>query len=148
MTAFIPVDPALAEGKAARLLAAVQAKLGITPNMTRQMACAPAVLDGYLAFAGALADGPLDVRLREQIALVTAEANACEYCLSAHAALGKSAGLSSLEIAAARTGGATDAKARAALRFAQLLARIAAARAMPTSRRCEPPASTTAKSAK
>jgi uncharacterized peroxidase-related enzyme len=121
MNRFVPVDPANAEGKAAILLAAVQSKLGMTPNMARHMARSPAVLDAYLAFAGALAGGALGPRLREQIALATAEANGCEYCLSAHSLLGKHAGLAAGDIAAARAGYAADAKAHAALVFAQAL---------------------------
>ena len=121
MIHFTPVDPARAEGKAKALLDAVKHKLGIVPNMTRHMARSPAVLDAYLAFAGALAGGSLGAKLREQIALVTAEENGCEYCLSAHAALGKGAGLSAADIADARSAEAADAKARHALRFARTL---------------------------
>ena len=121
MIHFTPVDPARAEGKAKALLDAVKHKLGIVPNMTRHMARSPAVLDAYLAFAGALAGGSLGAKLREQIALVTAEENGCEYCLSAHAALGKGAGLSAADIADARSAEAADAKAHHALRFARTL---------------------------
>ncbi len=121
MIPFLPVDPALATGKAATLLAAVKGKLGIVPNMTRHMARAPAVLDAYLGFAGALAAGALTPALREQIALVTAQSNGCAYCLSAHTAMAKGAGLSPADAAAARDGEAADPKARAALRFAQVL---------------------------
>ncbi|MFO1315811.1 MAG: carboxymuconolactone decarboxylase family protein [Burkholderiales bacterium] len=119
MTRFIPVDPAHATGRARTLLDGVQRKLGVVPNMTRHMARAPAVLDAYLAFAGALAAGALAAPLREQIALVTAEDNACEYCLSAHAFLGRGAGLDPAAIAAARDGDAAEPHARAALRFAR-----------------------------
>ena len=121
MNQFTPVDPAHAEGKAKALLDAVKRKLGIVPNMTRHMARSPAVLDAYLAFAGALAGGSLGAKLREQIALVTAEENGCEYCLSAHAAIGKAAGLTATDVADARRADATDARARAALRFARTL---------------------------
>jgi uncharacterized peroxidase-related enzyme len=119
MNTFLPVDPSQATGKAKSLLDAVQAKMGMTPNMTRHMARSPAVLDAYLAFAGAIAGGSLDAKLREQIALATAEANGCEYCLSAHSLIGKGAGLSATDIAAARSAQAADARAHAALRFAQ-----------------------------
>lgn len=121
MTAFVPVDPARAEGEAFALLAAVKSKLGVVPNMTRHMARSPAVLGAYLGFAGALAGGALDARLREQIALATAEANGCEYCLSAHSLMGKGAGLAPADIAAARDADATDPRARSALRFARAL---------------------------
>jgi uncharacterized peroxidase-related enzyme len=116
---FVPVDPALATGKAGELLAAVRAKLGVVPNMTRHMARSPAVLEAYLGFAGALQGGTLGGRLAEQIALATAEANGCEYCLSAHTMLGRNAGLDAAAIAAAREGEATDPQARVALDFAR-----------------------------
>lgn len=35
MSAFVPVDPATATGKAAELLAEFQKTLGLTPNMTK-----------------------------------------------------------------------------------------------------------------
>jgi uncharacterized peroxidase-related enzyme len=121
MNPFTPVDPAHAEGRAKALLDAVKHRLGIVPNMTRHMARSPAVLEAYLAFAGALAGGTLAPGLREQIALVTAEENGCEYCLSAHSAIGKGAGLTAADIADARGADAADPKAREALRFARTL---------------------------
>jgi uncharacterized peroxidase-related enzyme len=121
MSQFIAIESARAEGKAKALLDAVQKKLGVTPNMTRVMASSPAVLEGYLSFNGALAGGELGAKLREQIALVTAESNACEYCLSAHSFIGKGAGLTAAEIDAARHAGAVDAKAKVALEFARTL---------------------------
>jgi uncharacterized peroxidase-related enzyme len=121
MSHFQPIDPARAEGKAKTLLDAVQHKLGMTPNMTRTMAHSPAVLEGYLSLAGALASGKLAAKLREQIALTTAEANGCEYCLSAHSLIGKSVGLAPSDIEAARDADATDARAMEALRFARVV---------------------------
>ena len=117
------IDPAAAAGKAKELLDAVQAKLKLTPNMTRAMANSPAVLEGYLAFSGALAGGSLGVRLREQIALAVAELDGCEYCLSAHTAIGRMAGLTEAEIAASREGTSGDARTAAALRFVREVVR-------------------------
>lgn len=117
MNTFLPVEPAAAAGKAADLLAAVKAKLGIAPNMTRHMARSPAVLEAYLAMDAALAGGSLGAPLREQIALATAQSNGCDYCLSAHALIGKGAGLDAADIARAREGDAGDARARAVLAF-------------------------------
>jgi uncharacterized peroxidase-related enzyme len=91
------------------------------PNMTRIMVNSPAVLEGYLNFSGALAGGALSPKLREQIALIVAEANTCGYCLSAHTAIGKLVGLSPVEVESACEGVTTDAKAGAALRFAKAL---------------------------
>ncbi|MBS1842043.1 MAG: carboxymuconolactone decarboxylase family protein [Acidobacteria bacterium] len=110
-----------ATGKAKELLDAVQAKLKITPNMTRVMANSPAVLQAYLAFNGALAAGVLNPKLREQIAIAVAEQNSCQYCLSAHTAIGKMAGLSDSESNAARSGRSESARNEAALHFAHEL---------------------------
>jgi hypothetical protein len=49
MSRIPALDPAGTTGTTADLLAAVQATLGLTTNMTRVMANAPVVLDGYLA---------------------------------------------------------------------------------------------------
>jgi alkylhydroperoxidase family enzyme len=80
MSRLPTIDPAQTTGKVKDLFSAVQAKLGLIPNMTRVMANSPAVLEGYLNFSGALGN-TLNAKLREQIALVVAEANSCEYCL-------------------------------------------------------------------
>ena len=108
-----------ATGKSKQLLEAVQAKLSITPNMTRVMANSPAVLQAYLSFSGALAGGALNAKLREQIALEVGEQNACQYCVSAHTAIGKMTGLTDAEIGAAREANASSAKSAAALAFAR-----------------------------
>ena len=97
---------------------AIEKQLGVVPNMMRTMAQSPRVLDGYLALSGALSRGLLPAALQEQIALAVAEANACNYCLSAHTALGRRAGLSDDQLAASREGRAADTKANAALQFA------------------------------
>src|SRR5215472_8290360 len=93
----------------------------ITPNMTKVMANSPAVLQGYLSFSGALAGGTLDAKLREEIALAVAEQNSCQYCLSAHTAIGKMTGLTDAEIEAARGANATSPKHAAALLLARQL---------------------------
>lgn len=118
MSRLLTVDPAAATGKSKELLTAVQAKLGLTPNMTRVMANSPAVLESYLAFSGALAGGLLHAKLREQLALITAQANHCDYCLSAHTAIGKMVGLNSEQILEARKGESSSPKTTAALTFA------------------------------
>src|SRR5215470_9472432 len=87
-----------ATGRAKELLGAVKSKLGLVPNMTRAMANAPAVLDGYLQLSGALARGTLPAKVREQIALAIAQANECDYCVAAHSAIGKSIGLTADQI--------------------------------------------------
>lgn len=119
MTRLPALDPAGATGKSKTLLDAVQKKLGRVPNLMRTLAQAPAALDAYLAFSGALATGALDPKVREQIALTVAEANLCNYCLAAHTAIGGMVGLSADEVAAARQASASSGKTNAILKLAR-----------------------------
>jgi uncharacterized peroxidase-related enzyme len=119
MTRIQPVSYERSTGKAKELLDAVKARLGMTPNMMKTMAQSPAVLEAYLNFSSALGGGKLNARLREQIALISAEVNGCGYCASAHTAIGKMVGLDEDAILAARKGTAADAKTDAALKFAR-----------------------------
>lgn len=121
MSRLPAIQTETAPANAKELLEAVQAKLKITPNMARVMANSPAVLQGYLSFAGALEHGALHAKVREQLALVVSEENACQYCVSAHTAIGKMVGLTAAETEAARNARAESAKIEAALRFAQLV---------------------------
>ena len=115
------VNPENSTGKARDLLDAVQKKLGLVPNMTRVMANSPAVLEAYIVFSGALDGGSLNAKIRECIALGTAEANHCDYCLSAHSTIGKLVGLNESEILESRRAQAADVKPAAALRFSRVL---------------------------
>ena len=100
-----------------QLLEGVQAKLGMTPNMMSTMAHSAATLDGYLKLSDALSRGELNGQTREQIALAVGQANSCQYCLSAHTAIGKMVGLSSDQIQEARRANSKDQKTEAILKL-------------------------------
>lgn len=119
MSRLQAVDHSTATGKAKELLDAVKGKIGIVPNMTRVMASSPAVLESYLGFSGALAGGLLDAKTREQLALLVGQENHCNYCLSAHSAIGKMVGLNHDQIVASREGDGSSPKTTAALTFAK-----------------------------
>ncbi len=112
------VETAAAPAKAKALLEGVQKKIGMTPNLMRTMANSPAVLEAYLGFSDSLGRSQLSARVREQIALTVGELNRCRYCLAAHSALARMAGLSDEEIADSRRGTSTHRKTEAILRFA------------------------------
>jgi len=116
-----PMNTETAQGEAATILADVKQKMGMVPNIVATMANSPAVAKAYLAFSGALGEGLLPGSLRERIALTVGQANSCDYCVSAHAALGKMAGLTAEEITQARLGTAPSEKEAAALEFARQL---------------------------
>lgn len=119
MSRLHQIAPEVATGKAKELLDAVKGKLGLVPNMTRAMANAPAVLDGYLSLSGALGKGSLPAKTREQIALAVGQANGCDYCLAAHSAIGKMVGLTADQILDSRRGTSVDSKNDAIIRFAR-----------------------------
>ncbi len=114
----IDASPAAAQP----LLEAVKRQLGSVPNLFRIVGNSPAALEGYLGLSASLGKGRLDARTRERIAIVVAERNACEYCLSAHTYLGKNvAKLDDAELEANRDGRSSDAKAAAAVTLAARL---------------------------
>lgn len=104
------------------LFDAIQSQLGVVPNFLKIFANSPVALKSFLGLYGVANEGSLEPLTRERIALALAQQNSCEYCLSAHTALGKKAGLSNDEITANRAGSSQDAKAAIAVKLARSLA--------------------------
>jgi uncharacterized peroxidase-related enzyme len=121
MSRLHPINQENANPKALEIVTAVKKALGIVPNMVATMAQSPAVANAYVGFSHALAQGSLSAKSRERLALVVAEANACDYCLAAHTFLGGKAGLSEQEILDNRRGASDEPKVAAALTFARKL---------------------------
>jgi uncharacterized peroxidase-related enzyme len=117
MARINPIDHGSATGQAKDLLDGVKAQLGVVPNIFATFVQSPKVLEGFLALNGALSQGLLSPQLREQIALTVAGANNCDYCASAHTALGKGAGVASDELARNLRGQSNDWATQAVLTF-------------------------------
>jgi uncharacterized peroxidase-related enzyme len=115
------VDPKNATGEARALLDAVREQLGAVPNFIRALANSPAALSAFLGLYGPLRNAAIDKATQERIALVVAEDNGCQYCVSAHTAIGRGVGLSNEEMLLNRQGGSRDSKAAAAVTFAKAL---------------------------
>lgn len=105
----------------ASLFKAIQEKLGVVPNFLKIFANSPAALRAFLGLYLIAEEGDLEHKTRERIALSIAEQNACEYCVSAHTAIGRKAGLSNAEIESNRLGASQEAKAAAAVKLARSL---------------------------
>jgi uncharacterized peroxidase-related enzyme len=118
MSRISQIERQSATGKSRELLESIHGAFGATPNMFRTVAHSPAALASMWASFGALGGGVLGARLGEQIAVAVADRNRCEYCLAAHTALGRKAGASAEEMAAAQVGQSADPRTAAALRFA------------------------------
>src|SRR5260370_17175353 len=115
------VDPAQATGMSKELLTALQNKIKSVPNLAKALANSPAALKAWMEFDSALDKGSLNAKLRQEIALAVGQKNGCEYCVSAHTAIGKFAGLTDQQILNSRPGQGTSPKDTAALTFAREL---------------------------
>ena len=117
------VDPTNAPLRTQDLLAQVRKQMGGVPNLVATLARSPAALAGYLGFAGGLVSGGLSAAHREQISIAVGGANACNYCVSAHTALGKRLGLSPHELRLNLMGQSGDCNTAALLGFVRELVR-------------------------
>lgn len=108
----------LVPGASQDILKQIHAAFGATPNMFKTVANSPSALKSMWGAFSALAGGTIGARLGEQIAVAIANRNRCEYCLAAHTALGKKAGVNADEMASAQVGRAADPKTATALAFA------------------------------
>ena len=115
-----PVQITEAGAKSRQLLERVQKSMGMIPNLLKTMAHSAAALDGYLSLSQALSHA-LTPSLRERIALAVAGVNGCNYCASAHTALGRKTGIGADELAENLYGESSDSRTRAVLRFTRLL---------------------------
>jgi len=101
----------------------IHSAFNVVPNMFKAIGNSPAALESMWTSFGALGKGSLEPKLGEQIAVLVADINRCEYCLAAHTALGQAAGASAAEMAAAQAGNSDDAKTQAALDFSAKIVR-------------------------
>lgn len=121
MTRVKPVSKEEAKPRVKEIYQNLEKKLGRIPNIFLNMGNSESVLKGYLALGDAAEHSTLDAKLREQIALIVSQKNDCNYCLSAHTAIAKAAGLNEESILQARQGFAQDPKAQAIINFAKIM---------------------------
>ncbi|WP_091227915.1 carboxymuconolactone decarboxylase family protein [Microbacterium sp. 3J1] len=112
------IDRDATTGTVKEQLDQITSTFGVVPAMFRAVANSPAALTSMWGSFGAFGSGTLGAALGEQIAVAVANRNSCEYCLAAHTALGKKAGLSRDTLAAAQDGESDDPKTAALLEFA------------------------------
>lgn len=112
------IDSSIATGERRLVLEQIHQAFGATPAMFRAVANSPAALKSMFGAFGALGKGVLPAKLGEQLAVAIANRNECEYCLAAHTALGRKAGVTAQEISDAQNGRSSEARTAAALSFA------------------------------
>lgn len=112
------VDRESASGAVRDQLDQIHGAFGTVPSMFSAVANSPAALASMWGSFGALGGGALGPEVAEQIAVAVANRNSCEYCLAAHTALGRNAGVTSEALADAQAGISEDPRIEAMLRFA------------------------------
>ena len=112
------VAPESTTGATRERLDEIRSTFGTVPAMFRAVAHSPAALTSMWGAFGALSGGTLGAELGEQIAVAVADRNGCSYCLAAHTALGRKAGLDRETLAEAQEGRSSDPRTAALLRFA------------------------------
>ena len=121
MSRITTITNEIANAEQKALLEAINNQLGMVPNFLRIFANSPDALKSFLGLHHIADNGSLDAATRERIALAVAQKNECEYCLSAHTAIGRKAGLNTEEMNSNRAGNSHDAKAAVAVRFSRSL---------------------------
>ena len=97
----VPTKEEVSENNKA-IFANLEKGLGFVPNLYATYAYNDTALGDYLALQNR--KSTLTVKEREIINLVVSQVNECQYCLSAHTALGKMNGFSDDQILEIRTG--------------------------------------------
>ncbi len=110
------IDPANAQGRAKEIFEGPLK--GKFLNIFKAMANSPAALDVYLGMSGPLHKGLINDKELEMVQLAIAEATSCDYCVAAHTAIGKGAGLTDQQCLEARKGRSSDRKLDAVAKFA------------------------------
>ncbi len=101
--------------------AKAQTAFGMVPNFVKVLASSPVAVNAFVDYWSAMYQGQLDASIRVRIALALSQANACQYCVSAHSAIAQGAGMTEKEIELARAGAALAAKEDTAVKFARAI---------------------------
>jgi len=86
------------------ILAKVEEKLGFVPNVIKEMATSPVVVDVYLKGVEALSGGAFSPQEMQVINLAAATAEECNYCKAGHTAMAKMAGVEASELELIKAG--------------------------------------------
>ena len=115
------IETISADQNIASLYGAVEKKLGSVPNIFKALGNSSVGLRSYLSLSEIISSGKLKPSTREKIALLVAQLNACEYCLSAHTAIGGMLKISPEDLLAGRQGNSSDPKEQAILNLSKAI---------------------------
>ncbi len=104
------------EGSANQLSGAAEKMGGLLPNLYRQMALSPVVLETYFTMANLLAKTDFTPAEQQLILLTASARNGCTYCVAAHTSGGRMAKLDKEAIESVRSSSAIADERLSALR--------------------------------
>jgi AhpD family alkylhydroperoxidase len=96
------ITDAQAQGPVKEMFEKIRAALGVVPDAYRAFAVSPALLADMLDnHARLMAEGAVDVKTKELIALASSSVLGCKYCVLVHARIARKLGVSDVQIAEA-----------------------------------------------
>lgn len=116
MTTYAPHSIESAPDASKPILKAAKAKLGFLPNLMATMAESPVMVESYLTLMGLFDKTDLSETERQIILMTNNRLNGCTYCMAAHTAVCKMAGVDEGVIEALRSGKPIDDPKLEALR--------------------------------
>lgn len=124
MAKFEIHDETNAPGDSRGILKGAKDSYGFIPNLLGKLAESPAALEAYTTLNSIYEKSGLDAKERQIVLLAVSYENACHYCMAAHSALARQAGLDDDALKVLRTGGALpDDKHNALAGFARKVVR-------------------------
>ena len=105
------------EGSSDQLSGAAEKMGGLLPNLYRQMAQSPVVLEAYFTMANLLEKTDFTPAEQQFILLTTSARNGCSYCVAAHTSGGRMLKLDKEAIQSVRTGAGVADEKLSALRL-------------------------------
>ncbi|WP_419741075.1 carboxymuconolactone decarboxylase family protein [Ruegeria sp.] len=104
------------------ILSAIKGKMGFVPNLMATMAESPVLVESYMTMMGIFEKTDLTPTEREIILITNNRLNGCTYCMAAHTAVSKMAGVDDSVIEALRAGTPiSDPKLEALRSFAEII---------------------------
>lgn len=104
------------------ILSAIKGKMGFVPNLMATMAESPVLVESYMTMMGIFEKTDLTPTEREIILMTNNRLNGCTYCMAAHTAVSKMAGVDDSVIESLRAGTPiSDPKLEALRTFAEII---------------------------
>ena len=79
--------------KREEIFSMVREKFGFVPNLIKKLALSPSVAETYLKIYELLEGASLTQKDIHSVAIAISQENGCNYCVKAHSAIGKQAGI-------------------------------------------------------